>query len=54
MACAAAYAEITLAVWVTAQIACTLAQVIDQAGQSTPDLDDPQDLKNLAAAILPV
>ena len=29
-----------------------LAQVIDQAGQSTPDLDDPQDLKNLAAAII--
>jgi phosphoribosylformylglycinamidine synthase len=28
-----------------------LAQVIDQAGQSTPDLDDPQDLTNLAKAI---
>jgi phosphoribosylformylglycinamidine synthase len=29
-----------------------LAQVINQAGQSTPDLDNPQDLKNLAAAII--
>ena len=29
-----------------------LAQVIDQAGQTTPDLDDPKDLKNLAAAII--
>ncbi len=29
-----------------------LAQVINQAGQSTPDLDSPQDLRNLAAAII--
>jgi phosphoribosylformylglycinamidine synthase len=29
-----------------------LSQVIDQAGQSTPDLDDPEDLKNLAKAII--
>ena len=29
-----------------------LAQVINQAGQSTPDLDNPQDLSNLAAAII--
>jgi len=29
-----------------------LAQVINQAGQSTPDLDSPQDLSNLVAAII--
>jgi phosphoribosylformylglycinamidine synthase len=29
-----------------------LAQVINQAGHSTPDLDNPQDLRNLAAAII--
>ena len=29
-----------------------LSQVINQAGQSTPDLDNPKDLKNFAAAII--